>query len=109
MFKKTLLILLLLNGSLAYSSPAWYQGTINRVWTDDPNGGFVVTYSGNTGLSDCRYGYVYFRPGNIQPDMLKNSLNLALSAFHAGSNVGIVIDKELNGEYCHAMSIDIRR
>lgn len=109
MIKKLFLIMLLLSCSSAFGAAAWYQGTINRVWTDDQDGGFIVTFDGASSLSDCKHSYAYFRSTSMQPEMLKNSLSLALSAFHVGSTVGIVVDKDLNGEYCHALSIDLRK
>lgn len=104
----TIAILLIVSSS-AFSQPGWYAGEINRIWPHDKDGGFIVTFSGPSSLDDCKYKYAYFRLSEIGPQQLKNAYSLALSAFMAGTTVGIVIDKELDGEYCHAYSIDIRK
>lgn len=109
MIKKALTVILLLNCSPVFAAPAWYLGTINRFWPNDPNGGFIITFTAPSSLDDCKYSYAYFRTTDIQPDLLKNAFSVALSAFHAGSKVGVVIDKGPAGEYCNATSIDLRK
>ncbi|MEX2964779.1 hypothetical protein [Microbulbifer sp. TYP-18] len=100
---------LLALSSNVLADPAWYIGTIKRVWVHDPDGGFVITYEGTSSISDCQYGYAYFTPINHGPDRLKASLSLALSAFHSGATVGIIIDKDANGVRCEATGIDLRK
>ncbi|MEX2964778.1 hypothetical protein [Microbulbifer sp. TYP-18] len=109
--KKLLSIAFLLAlSSNAFAAPAYYSGTINRIWAQDQDGGFIITYEGTSNsLSDCKHQYAYFVSSVQSPEMLKNSLSIALSAFHAGATVGVVVDKDLNGEYCHALSIDLRK
>ncbi|WP_020415403.1 hypothetical protein [Microbulbifer variabilis] len=102
------LICLLVVGSNAASEPTWYRGEINRIWTYG-QGDFIVTFVGNTGLSDCRHNYAYFTSADLHPEMLKSSLSVALSAYHTGETVGIVIDKDLNDDACHAAGIDLRK
>lgn len=109
MIRKALTVILLLNFSSVFATPAWYLGTINRVWPNDPYGGFIITFTAPSSLNDCQYTYAYFRPSYIQPDLLKNAFAIAISAFHSGSTVGVVIDKGPAGEYCNATSIDLRK
>lgn len=92
----------------AFAAPAWYRGTVSRVWADDPNGGFILTFSEPSSLDDCTYKYAYFRSSDLQPAQLKNALSIALSAIYSGKQVGIVIDKSQNNGYCYALSIDVR-
>ncbi|MDF1642714.1 MAG: hypothetical protein P1U80_00850 [Pseudomonadales bacterium] len=105
--------LLLVTSTGSQAAGQWYTGSINRIWPHNGDGGFIVTFkptaAGLSSLDDCKHKYAYFYAGSIQPEMLKNSFSLALSAFHMGSLVGIVIDKDQNGEYCHAMSVDVRK
>lgn len=91
------------------ADPAWYFGTIDRVWTYSQDGGFIITYKGSSSISDCAYGYAYFSSKTMSKDLIKSSMTMALSAFHSDSSVGLVIDKKGANEVCHAMSIDLRK
>ncbi|MFA0813216.1 hypothetical protein [Microbulbifer epialgicus] len=102
------LICLLVVSSNAASEPTWYRGEINRIWRYG-QGDFIVTFVGNTGLSDCRHNYAYFTSADLRPEILKSSLSVALSAYHTGETVGIVFDKDLNDDACHAPGIDLRK
>jgi hypothetical protein len=91
----------------------WYTGTITRIWPHEQTGGFILTFkntaSSPSSIGDCKHKYAYFSSTKLQPELLKNSLSFALSAIHTGSTVGIVMDKDLDGEYCYAAGIDIRK
>ena len=110
---KIILALVMLATSFqALSVAAWYKGTINRIWPNEQSGGFIITYENErtpSELSDCRHGYAYFRSVEHQPERLRAQFALALSAFHSGSKVGIIIDKAQNGDLCHAAGLDIRK
>lgn len=111
MLKKLIAVFLLTIPSLAFSDYAFYYGEINRIWANDNNGGFIVTYTAPSSLSDCKHYYAIFNSSEIQPEQLKNSYSLALAALMGGKTVGIVIDKSINGVdgYCYAKSIDITK
>lgn len=109
MLKKIIVLLLLLSSAPISATPAWYSGTINRVWPNAQDGGFVITFSGNSSLSDCKHGYAYFLTSQLQPEILKNAFSLALSAFHAGTTVSVIIDKALHDGSCLATGIDLRK
>ena len=102
-------ISLLLVTSSSFAAPAWYSGTINRLWTHAADGGFIITFEGTSSLANCKHKYVYFTSQKMQLALLNSSLSVALSAFHTNTKVGVVIDKTGDGEYCYASSIDIRR
>lgn len=105
---KFLLIIVVLASSMSWSAPAWYTGEVNRIWPHDNSGGFIMTFSSPSSLGDCKHNYAYFKSAELDPKQLSVSFSLALSAFHSKSKVGVVIDKSLNDEYCHALSLDIR-
>ncbi|MFA0813634.1 hypothetical protein [Microbulbifer epialgicus] len=106
--KKLLSILfLLIFSSSALADRAWYRGTINRIWTLGSDGSFIITLKETSVLSDCKWNYAYFTLTEQTPEKLRNSLTLALSGFHAGTTVGLEIDKDLHGELCQAYSIDL--
>ena len=92
----------------AFSAAAWYTGNINRLWPDERDGGFIITFSPPSTLSDCKHNYAYARP-SLQPERLKNSFALAMSAFHTGALVGVVIDKGQPDDYCYVLGIDLRK
>lgn len=71
MIKKIAIAILLLNCSSTFATPALYLGTINRVWPNDPNGGFIITFSAPSSLDDCKNTYAYFKSQYLQPDLLK--------------------------------------
>ncbi len=100
-------VFILLGSSVAHSAPGWYRGVIDRIWTYGGEGDFVITFQGDSTTSDCTHNYISFRAADLQPALMKNAYSLALSAFHSNANVGVVIDKDLNGGNCHALSIDI--
>lgn len=109
MMKMLSLILLGMISTPALATASFYTGKISRLWAHDPKGGFVITFSGNSSLSDCNNQYGFFQSDSMQPEILRNSLTLALSAFHTDSTVGVVIDKKGPGERCDILSIDIRK
>lgn len=90
------------------AAPAWYFGKITRVWVYGDGGDFIVEFD-SAGLADCEHRYAYFKAAKMGESQLKSSLSMAVAAFHAGSNVGLVIDKAGAGTTCHAMSIDVRK
>ncbi|WP_157533487.1 hypothetical protein [Microbulbifer variabilis] len=101
------ILLLLIFSSSAFADRAWYRGTINRIWTLGSDGSFIITVKEDSVLSDCKWKYAYFTLTEQTPEKLRNSLSLALSAFHAGTTVGLEIDKDLHGDLCQAYSIDL--
>lgn len=117
MFKiilKATIILALWSFALDTNATAsWYTGKVNRIWPNGADGTFIITFKSTSGapssLDDCKHNYAYFRASTIPLEQHKKLLSLALSAFHTDSTVGIVIDKTLNGEYCYAISLDIRK
>ncbi|MDM3872679.1 hypothetical protein QSV34_15105 [Porticoccus sp. W117] len=60
-------------------------------------------------LNDCKYKYAYFKRSVIGDEQGKAVYSMALSAFHTGQTVSIVIDKQDPGEYCDALSMDMRK
>ena len=110
---KTFLITVLLAVTLpVMSAPSWYKGKIKRIWPYGHDGTFIVTYEGDSSLSDCKHKYAYFTPKKLSEKALENSYALALSAFHTTATVGIVIDKDEmveNDGQCRAFSIDLRK
>ncbi|MDC5850977.1 hypothetical protein OPW32_17415 [Vibrio europaeus] len=97
--------------SLSYASASWYVGKVSRVALTGADGSFVVTFS-NTALDDCKHKYAYFDGQDIGEGMLKNAYTLALTSLTTGLNMGIVIDKSVNGSggQCKAfgMTADLR-
>ncbi|MEX2964801.1 hypothetical protein [Microbulbifer sp. TYP-18] len=108
--KKLLSIAFLLAlSSNAFADYAWYYGTIKRVWPLNDDGGFVITFEGTSSLSDCRNQYAVFSASLLPPEKLDKSFSLALSAFHAGSTVGVELDKDLYDDQCLPNSITITK
>ena len=109
MIKKIIVIALLLNCAQVFAGAKWYTGKIDRIWPYAKDGGFILTFSSSntspSSIDGCKYKYAYFKPPHIESDMLKNSFAIALSAFHSGAYVGVVIDKGQDGETCYALSL----
>jgi hypothetical protein len=109
MYKKIIFIVLILNCTIVSAGPSWYQGTINRVLANGQDGSFIITFNSDSSLNGCKYEYIYFHSKDLQPEKLKSTFSLAISAYHTGSTVGVVINKGADGETCYASSADLRK
>jgi len=103
---KKAIALILIFSEILFATPAWYFGKITRVW-NFTEGSFIITFD-STSLDNCKDKYVYFN-NKLSQVQLQSNLSVALSAFHANSKIGVVIDKTNDGDPCYAMSIDIRK
>lgn len=107
MFKKLLLIFGL---SISWASQAeilLYEGTLNLVWANAEDGGFIITFKSPSPISACPNHRAYFRSETFTngSEILRNSLSIALSAFHTDSTVGIFLDTS----NCNATGIYIKK
>lgn len=116
MFLKQLLILLtMLSAFIPYAAHAdrqWYVGQVSRVALIDGNdSSFIVSFK-NGALDDCQYKYAYFYGGMIGQERLKSAYALAITSLTTGLDMGVVIDKAVNGAggQCNAtgMAADLR-
>jgi len=76
------------------ATPQWYYGNVERIYMF--NGGFVVKMT-TTALSDCQWEYVYFRELTLPEKTVDRAYSMALSAQASGKQLGVVIDKTING------------
>lgn len=103
-----MLTLLMALSSTSVAAPAWYYGKITRVWHSNAEG-FILTLSGGV-LDDCQHKYVYFVKANLGQDFKNVIYSTALSAFHTGQTVGVVIDKSANvNGNCFGLSMDMTK
>ena len=106
------LIVLLLSAATAHAGPAWYAGPVDRVSPFGSDGSFLVTLE-NGVLNDCMHNYAYFYVGQLGLERVKNAYAIALTSITTGKEMGIVIDKTINGSggNCHAtgMTADLRK
>ncbi len=89
--------LVLVFAVLPTKSPAaidWYFGDVQRIYMF--NGGFVLRMS-TTALDDCLHKYVYFREVTLPEKTVDRAYSMALSAQASGKQLGVVIDKAING------------
>ena len=102
-------ILFVVAHSSSYAQNAWYVGKVSRIAL--VNNGFVLTFKNNA-LSDCKYKYAYFTNNSLSDVQLKNAYTIALTSITTGLEMGIVINKSLNGNngICNAtgMVADLR-
>ncbi len=92
----TFLLICVLTTSVS-AAPAWYSGQVARLaLVGNPEGSFLVTFK-NSALDNCSYGYAYFRTDQLSEVQIKNAYVLALTSLTAGLEMGIVIDKSING------------
>lgn len=93
----------------ASAEAAWYAGPVSRVAL--VGDGIVVTLK-TTALADCQYSYAYFHNPYLDPIVIKNAYAIALTSLTTGLEMGIVIDKAINGPggQCNAigMAADLR-
>jgi len=102
--KKLILIVILFLPLTSYGQAAWYFGKITRIWHYGADG-FILKFDSNA-LSDCKHNYVYFSQKRLGEAHKNATYSMALSAFHAGQKVGVVINKSI-GELCYAISLDM--
>ena len=105
----SLLCLFTLLSNNAEAEAKWYFGTVDRIWPYNQDGGFIITFTEPSSISDCAHGYAYFTADMLPPEMMKNSMSVALSAFHSEAKTGVIIDKGQPGESCLAKGIDLRK
>jgi hypothetical protein len=94
-----------------YSAGSWYVGEVKRIALIGSDGSFIVTLK-NTALDNCKHKYAYFNAGSLGEGRLKHAYSMALTSLTAGVDMGIVIDKAVNGPdgQCNAygMTADLR-
>lgn len=90
----TVCLALLLAGTDASATAAWYGGTISRIFVHSD--GFIVTVNG-AALDDCLHQYAYFRVSDLGDKVVDRALALALAAQASGRTFRTVIDKAING------------
>lgn len=90
-----------------FTAPAWYYGTVKRVFLY--SGGFVLTVN-SAELDDCQHKYVYLRTSEVGEKQVDRMLSVALAAQASGRTLGVVIDKSINGPggLCLGTSMDIQ-
>ncbi len=95
---------------ISLADAAWYSGTVSRVALIN-GGSFIVTFDEST-LDDCRNRYAYFRPSQLSDETLKHAYTLALTSITTKMQMGVVIDKAVNGVgglcYAIGMAADLR-
>ncbi|MEM7763889.1 MAG: hypothetical protein AAF290_07380 [Pseudomonadota bacterium] len=80
--------------STANAAPAWYYGTVSRIYMY--NGGFIIRLNG-TALDDCMHQYLYFRDSDLGETTVSRAYSMILFAEQTDREVGVVIDKAING------------
>jgi hypothetical protein len=95
-----------------HAGSAWYVGPVKRVALLGSDGSFVVTVE-NDVLSDCNYQYAYFDVAKLGIERVNKAYTMALTSLSTGYNMGIVIDKDINGPggdcYAKGMTADLRK
>ena len=88
----------------AQASDAWYWGNVTRIITNGSDGSFEILIDNPTIQSVCQNQIVFFKVNDMGLERTKNALSLALSAFMAGKEWGVVVDLPLTDGPCYASS-----
>jgi len=98
-------IILLLSVSNVFAVNTWYHGKVKNIITSGSDGSFII-YTDNTTLNSiCIYDRVYFRVSDMGQERTKVALTMALTAFTANKDWGVVVDLPVEPEsICYASS-----
>ena len=84
-------VLLVLSSSAAASN-AWYWGKVKKIQTLSSDGSFLIYLENNTLNATCRDDRVEFHVADMGAERTRSALTMALAAFTAGKDWGVVID-----------------
>ncbi|MEM9384816.1 MAG: hypothetical protein AAGA68_07125 [Pseudomonadota bacterium] len=88
----------------AQATNRWFYGPVTQVITLHDDGSFFV-YIDNVDIkSSCDYDRVSFEVSDMGAERTKAALSMALSAFAADRQFGVVIDFPPSGTACKASS-----
>lgn len=68
---------------------------MTRVAFFGPND-FIIMFD-NELMADCKWEYVYFRESVLGRDLVRNAYSIAVTALASGRQMGVVVDKAING------------
>ena len=86
----------------AGAANSWYWGQVIKVITSESDGSFTVHIDNADLLSTCAYGRVKFLVSDMGSERTKAALSMALMAFAAGKEYGVVVDLPPVGNECFA-------
>jgi hypothetical protein len=76
----------------SYAVNAWYWGKATQILTYGADGSFIV-YVDNTDIGDVCFGSrINVLVENLGAERTKAAMSIALSAFHSGKSIGVVLD-----------------
>ncbi len=101
-FKFVAALILIFVISNSYAGNAWYWGGITSIRTSGADGSFEVDMNNSDVKSFCKWDRVYFRVADMGAERTKVALSMALTAFTASKNWGVVIDLSSTEEICYA-------
>jgi len=81
---------------------AWYWGKITKLITTGPDGSFEVTLENDGVKTYCLHDKVFFKVSEMGAERTKAALSMALTAFTADKDWGVVIDLPTVEQECLA-------
>jgi len=91
----TMLSLLALSYSVSAENQ-WYVGPVYRIAFISGDGSFLASFK-NGVLDDCKNKNVSFKSNDVGPERLKGVYTMAITSLTTGVNMGVVINKSING------------
>ncbi|TQV72210.1 hypothetical protein FLL45_18500 [Aliikangiella marina] len=89
----------------AFASNAWYWGKVNKIQTLSPDGSFLIYLENNTLKNTCRDNRVEFHVAHMGAERTQVAMSMALTAFTAGKEWGVVVNLPTTAEsVCYASS-----
>lgn len=92
--------------SSVFAEAHWYKGPVERLALYKEDGSFVVSFK-NSVLNDCKHKFAYFDGSKLGEGQLKAAYTMAITSITDGVQMGVVIDKNVNGPdgLCYAVGM----
>lgn len=100
--KKVIFLVLLAFCAQANAANTWYWGKVNNIVTLHQDGSFIVQLENDDIESGCLYSRVQFMVPDMGAERTKAALSLAMTAFAADKEWGVVIDMPVALDVCRA-------
>ena len=104
MFKSTIWLLFIFAAFDSLAGNEWYWGKGTSIKTSGADGSFEVELDNQKIKDFCKWNRVYFKVSDMGAERTKAALSLALTAFTANKEWGVVVNLPSVEDVCKASS-----
>jgi len=102
--KRVTCLALLVFCAQSNAANTWYWGKVNNIITLHEDGSFIVKLENDDIESGCLYSRVQFMVPDMGSERTKAAFSLAMTAFAADKEWGVVINMPIDLDVCRASS-----